>query len=65
MQAANNKINLVQAKGMPSLTKSSRGEGKVYTVFIIFFFICMSWPISELSLSEASWQVTLQFINHQ
>lgn len=64
MQAINNKNDPVQAKGILSLTNWGGGE-EISTIFIILFFICMSWAINQLSLPEASWQVTLQFINHQ
>lgn len=63
MQAINNKNDPVQAKGILSLT-NCRGGKEVSTTFIMLFFICMFWAINQLSLTEASWQVTVQFINH-
>lgn len=58
-----NKNDPVPDQEMLSLTNSKKKK-KVSTIFIIFL-ICMRKPINQLPLTEASWQVTLQFVNHQ
>lgn len=56
MQAANSNSDPIQDKGIPRLILE--GEKKK---FLPYIFICMSWPVSQLSSTESSWKVTLEF----